>query len=185
MKKRFLAATLIIMSFIAEAQISFGAKAGLNLSNFSGTITDRKIKPGVHIGGLVNIPIAKQFSIQPELQYSSEGSKLNTKKYNLAYINIPVMLQYNNASGFYGEVGPQLGILMAAKYDGADVKSGLNTTNIGMGFGAGYKMATGLGIGARYNLGFSNILKGNTVLKPNNIAIGLRYIFSNNKSKTG
>jgi hypothetical protein len=73
--------------------------------------------------------------------------------------------------------------LMSAKYGGADVKSGLNTTNIGVGFGVGYQMANGFGFGARYNLGFSNILKGTTKLKPNNIAIGLQYIFSKNKSK--
>lgn len=186
MKKILLVSTIPLIAFIAQAQISFGAKGGLNLSNFSGTLTDRKIKPGFHIGGLVNIPVAKQLSVQPELQYSSEGSKLNERIYNLGYINIPVLLKYNHTSGFYGEAGPQIGILTAAKYDGADVKSGLNKTNIGLGFGLGYKMESGFGFGARYTLGFTNILKGaaSTELKPNNIAIGVNYFFSANKPKT-
>lgn len=179
MKKSIFLAVFVFASLFTHAQISFGAKGGLNLSNFSGDHPwDKKLKPGFHIGGLVNIPVAKQFSVQPELQYSSEGSKLNEKLYNLGYINIPFLLKYTHISGFYGEAGPQIGMLMAAKYDGADVKSGLNKTNIGLGFGAGYKIKNGFGFGARYVVGFSNILKGATVLKPNNIAIGVNYVFN-------
>jgi hypothetical protein len=183
MKKYSVVILLVLSGFISNGQISAGAKAGLNLSNFSGTVSDKKMKPGFHIGGLVHIPLAKEFSIQPEIQFSTEGAKLNTRPYSLGYLNIPVMVQYHSASGFYGEAGPQLGILMSAKYDGEDVKSGLNTSNLGIGVGAGYKMENGVSIGARYNAGFSNILKGSTVLKPTNIGIGLQYMFSAKKAK--
>lgn len=183
MKKVTFLAVCVIAGLFTHAQISFGAKGGLNLSNFSGNHPwDKKMKPGFHIGGLVHIPVAKQLSVQPELQYSSEGSKLNAKNYNLGYINIPVLLKYTHASGFYGEAGPQIAFMMAAKYDGADVKSGLNKTNIGIGFGLGYTMESGFGFGARYNIGFTNILKGSVELIPNNIGIGLHYIFSSSHS---
>lgn len=183
LKKAIFLSALAVTGLITQAQIKFGAKAGLNLSNFSGTLSDRNIKPGFYFGAMANIHVARQVSIQPELHYSAEGSKLNSKNYNLDYIGLPVYFQYNHVSGVYGEAGARFGILMTAKYGGTDVKSGLNTTNFGIGFGLGYKMAGGFGIGARYQHEMGNILKGSVVLKPNTIAIGVQYTIKGKVAK--
>ena len=106
-------------------------------------------------GALVNIPVSSQFSVQPEVVYSSEGAKATGGKISLNYVNIPVLFQYNN-SGFYGELGPQLGILTSAKAkpddgDDTDIKDVLKSTNFSLAIGAGYKLTNRLGFGARYN----------------------------------
>jgi Outer membrane protein beta-barrel domain len=182
MKKLIIVSVLMLSGFMVKAQISFGVKAGLNLSNFSGDVPDRKTKTGFHLGGLVHIPLKEAFSLQPEIQYSKEGSTLNTRAYDLGYLNIPVMVKYSTGKGFYGEAGPQIGLLMTAKYNGSDVKDGLNQTCFGVGLGAGYKMGSGFGFGVRYMAGFNNILKGSTVLKPTTISIGAHYLFSYKKA---
>jgi opacity protein-like surface antigen len=70
---------------------------------------------------------------------------------------------------------------MSAKADGEDVKEDLETMNFSWAIGAGYKLSNGLGFGARYNLGLSNIAKtddsGEGKVKSNVIQIGLTYTF--------
>ncbi|MCV5968839.1 PorT family protein, partial [Lactococcus petauri] len=77
--------------------------------------------------------------------------------YNLNYINVPLMLQFNK-SGFFAEAGPQVGFLVTGKVkttDGTnteemDVKDELNAIDFGVNLGAGYITNSGFGFGARY-----------------------------------
>ncbi len=166
MKKVLLSLVVIATTVLAsQAQVSYGAKAGANLYNFSGDDAeglDSKI--GFNVGGFVNIPVSETFSVQPELVFSAEGAKASEGDgtLNLNYLNIPIMLQYNTPSGFYAEAGPQIGLLMSAKakLDGEseDIKDSFKGTNISVGVGLGYRLQNGLGFGARYNLGLGNIL---------------------------
>jgi opacity protein-like surface antigen len=190
MKKVILFAAFAVVAFATQAQVKFGAKAGMNLANLSGDISDNKMKVGFNVGGLVNIPVSENLSVQPEILYSAEGTKFggsSTVDLNLGYVNIPVMLKYSS-TGFYGEVGPQLGILASAKYksgsSSASAKDDINSTNFGVAFGAGYELSSGLGFGARYSLGLSNIAKdaGGDKVKTSNISVGVHYIFGGAKS---
>ncbi len=179
-------------SLAANSQIVFGLKAGVNIANLKvsgdGVSETFDSKIGFHGGGFATIPLATNFNIQPEVVFSIEGAKNNDDdtKIDLSYINIPVMFQYN-ASGFIIETGPQLGLLMAATADDEDVKEELETINFSWAIGAGYKLSNGLGIGARYNLGLSNIAK--TVdsdegkIKSNVFQIGLTYSFGGSAKK--
>ena len=101
------------------------------------------------------------------------------------YLNLPLLVQYN-ASGFFAETGPQVGLLLSAKnkteYDGqeeeTDVKDDMNSTSFAWAIGLGYRMPAGLGIGARYNLGLSNLAKDaedDYKIKSNVIQISLSY----------
>lgn len=183
-------------SFAQDAKtIGFGLKAGANFSSlkdkFDGDTENSDMKVGFHGGAFVNLPIGTTFAIQPELVYSIEGGKEEegdyTAKANLSYLNIPVMFQYT-ASGFYAETGPQIGFLMSAKLkeeeggqeDETDIKDFMESTNFSWGIGLGYKLPSGLGFGARYNLGLSNLNKdGNDDFstKANTIQVGLSYTF--------
>ena len=188
MKKIILFAAFVVVAFATQAQVKFGTKSGLNLSTWTGDVDDLKMKPGFYVGGLANISVANQFSIQPELLVSAEGAKEGDGSINTMFINIPVMAQYNTPSGFYVEAGPQLGFLLSAKAkaggESEDIKEFLNTTNFGASFGAGFNMGSGLGFGARYNLGLSNAAKdaGDSKIKTSNISIGLHYNFGGAKS---
>lgn len=186
---------LTAASFAQDGKsLGFGVKAGANFANLSidpdDDEFDTEMKIGIHGGAFVNLPLGSTFAIQPELVYSAEGAKQGEDdfefSYNLGYLNVPIMFQYT-ASGFYAETGPQIGFLMSAKakveFDGEeeeeDVKDDFESTNFSWGIGLGYRLPNGVGIGARYNLGLSNILKesGDTKLKSNVIQLGLSYTF--------
>ena len=179
MKKLLIVFSAVALAVTANAQkgsTTFGVKAGANFYSIGGSDADdigldesRKTKIGLAIGGVVNIPISSMFSVQPELLYSMEGNKQKegdaTASINLSYINVPVLIQYNNASGFYAETGPQVGFLMSAKskYDDGtnsgetDIKDELKSIGFSWALGIGYKLKSGIGFGARYNLGLSTL----------------------------
>ena len=194
MKKLLFAIALICTVTLAQAQdkgVAFGIKAGPSFYNLNGDDTeDGDMKTGFHAGIFVNIPLSSMFSFNPELLYNTEGSKIeeggDKLTFNLNYINLPLMLQYNNPGGFYAEAGPQIGFLMSAKAkyeisgveDEEDVKDELKGTSFSLGIGAGYDLPGGFGFGARYNLGLSSIGEADDDdTKSSGFQISLRYKF--------
>ena len=191
MRKIFLFASLLLAVIAVNAQATFGIKAGANFSNVKasgdGESETSDMKVGFNIGGLANIPVSDMFSVQPELVFSMEGGKEEEDgidfKLNFNYINIPVLLQYNS-SGFIAETGPQVGFLAGAKYkiddDESDAKEDYENINFSWAIGLGYKLPSGFGFNARYNLGLSNIAKDNTddyKEKASTIQVGVFYTF--------
>lgn len=173
---------------LANAQdVKFGVKGGLNLSSLTGDIEDAKSLIGFHIGGFAEIKLTDKFAIQPELLYSTQGSKMKETvftesfEYNnkLDYLNIPVMAKYYVTEAFNVEVGPQIGILLSAKVDGEDYKDEVKSVDFGLGFGAGYNFTENLSLGLRYNLGLSNTIKEDSDYKVKNsvLALSLAYKF--------
>jgi hypothetical protein len=201
MKQILFLSVFTAAAFIGQAQINFGIKAGANFTKFSGDDAklediSPKFRTGFAGGGLVNIGLGETFSVQPEVLYSMEGSVYKadgeTATYKTDYINVPVLLQYNNPSGFYAETGPQVGFLMSAKgsYGGVsvDIKDSFKKINFSWGLGAGYKLSNGLGIGARYNLGLANIASNSdsepgesSNVKLGGFHVGLFYTFGGSK----
>ena len=212
MKKILLLATVVVFTLSAQSQeIRMGAKAGVNFANMSmkpdeGMKMDSRTS--FHIGGLVEIPISEKFSVQPEILYSSQGSQskeseefMGTKvsyelKYKLDYISIPIMAKYYVIDGLGLEAGPQFGILVSAKGEyevsglgmsesgSEDLKDDLKTLDIGLGFGASYRLDMGVFFGARYVLGLTDISDDKDVdfgddytIKNNVIQISVGYTF--------
>lgn len=180
----------------AKAQIQFGVKAGANFANLrvspsqDGFSLSNKID--FNGGVLVNIPLVSKLSLQPEVVYSGQGSKFSESgfdgKYNFAYVNIPVLVKYKIAAGFFAETGPQFGILASAKVKegstSTDVKSSVKSTDFAWALGVGYNLPFNLGIDVRYNLGLSNISKDNTdneTLKNGILQAGVFYLFGGGK----
>ncbi len=186
--KKIIALFICAASFgVASAQVSFGGKAGLNLSTFGGEDNDgAKMKPGFHVGAFANVPVSGSFSIQPEVVFSKQGAKFEEDgmdyKSNLSYINVPVLAKYTTASGFYALTGPQIGFLMAAKAkadgESEDMKDFFKKTDFSWALGVGYNFGNNIGVVARYNLGLSNIWDGEEgKLKNSVIQVGLTYSF--------
>lgn len=185
MKKVFFTTlTLIMCGFVNAQDVKFGVKGGLNISNFSGDTDgmDLKSRFGFNLGGFVEIKFSEKFALQPEVLYSTQGAKFKNVgafvdeafytgdiNFNLAYVNIPVMFKYYAAEKFSVEAGPQIGILTSAKtktkLDGfsrtveQDAKDFFESIDFGLNLGAGYDFTENLSVGARYNIGLSNILK--------------------------
>ncbi len=169
-------------------KIKLGVKAGLNLANltFDESELDSSNKTGFTAGLMVEIPVAKNFSIQPELLYSQQGTKISfsdqevtnsnyKSKIDLNYLNIPVMLKYYVLKGLSLQAGPQIGILLKANneyrdnflgyenYENLDLKeysTGIDTSvNLGLGYQIKDKFYTDL----RYNISYSNVFKESDV----------------------
>lgn len=147
-----------------SSKIKFGLKAGLNISTLSNM--DMKSKAGFYGGVFANIPVAKDFSVQPEVLYSAAGAKgkgdTNTQL-NLEYLSVPVMFQYKALPNLYVEAGPQFNFLIDARLKksastGA-FKNATQSFDFGIGLGAGYYFTKNIGVNVRYTAGLSDIVK--------------------------
>ena len=195
MKKLSLLAIAALITSIAGAQVQFGVKAGLNLGNLSVSPAggaSYSLLPSLNAGGLVYCPLISHFGLQPELMYSGQGAKGAyagvTATTALGYVSVPILFKYKDPSGFFAEIGPQLGILLTAKTKGGgtttDVKEHVKSTDICGVLGIGYLTSLNLGIDARYNLGFTNINKdGDGTVKNNVIQLSVFYMFGESRKK--
>lgn len=178
MKKIILIPVLAIFCLMANAQaqssktsnLSFGVKAGPNFAFIAGDDTDNfDGKFAFHGGAVLEYSISEQFSIQPELLYSSQGDKGDFDgmeiKFKLDYLNLPILAKYYVTDALSIEAGPQIGFLLSAEVEGGDVsfdiKDMIKDIDFGLGFGLGYKMENGLNFSGRFNLGISNIVEDN------------------------
>ena len=169
MKKIILVAVIAVITMVSvNAQTSFGAKAGLNVANLSGDISNHESFVGFNVGFFVEITLADSFFLQPELLFSTQGTTIKdplfdvfflNDGFNLNYINLPIMFKYDVANRFYLEAGPQIGFLVAAKLADEDAKDDFETTDFGANFGLSYGFTEKLFGQARYNIGLSNIAK--------------------------
>lgn len=159
---------LAAMGLSANAQqvVKFGPKAGVNFANLSGDdIEDSKMKTSFHVGAFAEIFFTDKFAIQPEVLFSAQGAeeKEGDGKWNLDYINIPIMAKYYVIDGLAVEAGPYVGFNMNSELESEgvtmDVKDGTKSVDFGLGLGANYNLDNGFFIGARYNLGLSEIGK--------------------------
>jgi opacity protein-like surface antigen len=150
------AATLLAVAAApaAHAQsIRFGVKAGANLSNLSGDLTNQSQynnRFGFHGGVMVNFGLANDLvSIQPEILYSQKGFKYadqsitvlnntfrNTGNVRYDYLDVPILVRLK-VSGVFFEVGPQYSYLMnistnrTQTYNGSVVgTAGSGTSNL-------------------------------------------------------
>ena len=174
---------------LANAQTKFGVKAGANFASITDASGATR-KVGINGGVQASIGLSSMFSFAPEAVYSSQGAKADGgETVNLNYINVPLLLQYNNASGFFAHTGPQIGFLMSAKdkTDGGttDIKDVMQSTDFSWAFGAGFATHQGFGFNARYNLGLSKIFKSDVGSNSKNtvIQVGLFYNFSGGSEK--
>lgn len=165
MKKISLFMTAVFLSAVTMAQndrVNFGLKAGVNLANLNVEDYDEtEMKLGMYGGALAHIHITPNIGLQPEVVYSTQGAKDGDTKWLIDYVNVPIMLQYMFNNGFRIETGPQVGFLTRAKIEvddeELDIKDDLKKTDISWGFGLNYLSTSGIGVGARYNLGLTDI----------------------------
>jgi len=147
--------------------VSLGLKAGGSLTDFVGpdakNVFDSRF--GFHAGIFANIGFAKLFAFQPEIIYSQKGAHYQNNSdsgIRLHYIDVPLAFHVNT-DGFFFEVGPQVGFLVAAKSQlgsvSADAKNNYKAVDFGYLGGLGYQLKHGLGVGLRYNGAFSNVYK--------------------------
>jgi long-subunit fatty acid transport protein len=169
--------TLLGLGNVSAQEVKLGAKLGLNLSSLRSDM-DFDSKIGFNLGVFAEINLSDKLIFQPELLYSTQGASLeesfdsNSFKAtnSVDYLNIPLMLKYGVTDKLFLEFGPQLGFLLSAKskfeetFDGEsiseeeDIKEFFKSIDFGLNFGASFDVAENIMIGARYNLGLTNII---------------------------
>ena len=126
MKKILILVTALAITIGATAQenpLTYGVKAGLNISQFSsGSVEAMGMSEdydatgaaiGFFVSGHVNYSFGQFFGIQPELSFSMQGAKDSEGDHSLTqcynYINIPVLFEVKPMTNFSIFVGPQIG----------------------------------------------------------------------------
>jgi hypothetical protein len=191
-----LIASLLLVISVRAQKAHLGLKGGVNISSLHfDNNAPINSKVGLHAGILAHIHASKTWAIQPELLYSLEGAEQtlignnNKVKYNLHYLNVPVLLQYMFDNGFRLEGGPQIGFLLSAKTKTGNVTvtntGNYQSTAFSIPLGVGYLTSSGIGLDARYVFGLSNINddKNGAVIQSNVFQFGLFYQLSDTKKR--
>ena len=195
MKKVLFIASMFICAMAMGQDFQIGAKAGVNISNFTGGdfgTVEKEALIVYHAGAFIRFRFGK-LVLQPELLVSTQGATLenagNSQDYKLTYLNIPIMLQYETLGGFYLEAGPQFGAKIDESVPNTTTGDFAESMDIAICFGLGYHFKFGLGIGARYNVGVSKVgdFDASTIdpdFKNGVAQFSLFYtIFNNNRNK--
>lgn len=170
MKKIVLIVSLFsfgIYNLSAQGDMSFGAKAGLNVTSLGGdAVYSYDAKLGFHVGGVLEIPFSDKISIQPEALISLQGSGgFFEDDLNFLYLNIPVVAKYNVWNALHIEAGPQISLLLSDNLDGngfgGNGQTFDNTNSLDFGFvvGAGYRLDENFYFQARFAAGFINAIE--------------------------
>jgi hypothetical protein len=203
----FLSVLFSVGIFMNAQEVSYGLKAGINLATLRTSMSEfnelSSSRTSFHAGGVVEVAFSDQFSVQPEILYSSVGAKMtfdntpspspevrvesttsNELFYVIDYLTIPVMAKYYAVEGLSLEAGPQVGFLLAAQAkndsNSEDMKEEFESTDFGIAIGAAYKMENGLFFNARYVIGLTNIVKevsGDDYVKNDVFQISLGFLF--------
>jgi hypothetical protein len=158
----------------SQAKFGAGIKAGLNYATqyTRGTTNSVEFKSmfGINAGAYCNYFLLDYLAIQTELMVSGKGSfwknQFYDAKYNLTYIDLPVLVKFQPVTWFNIHAGPQFSYLLIASQK--DLGTNLKT-NVLANY---YKFDTGLAFGVEANL-------------PYKINLTIRYILGLNTATTG
>ncbi len=176
MKKLFLAAFAVFAFATVNAQeITWGAKGGVNFSNFTGDANTDAIT-SFYVGGLADINISEKFHVQPEVLFSMEGAEgANGADAGVSFLRVPVMAKYYVADGLNLQAGPSFGFKVGA--DDA-IDNAVKSFDFGLGAGAAYELESGLFFDARYTFGLTDFSDVNGFeINTSNFQVGVGYRF--------
>jgi hypothetical protein len=191
----------IIIGVKSNAQISFGLKAGLNLSTMTDKLGGMSIDPktlvGFNVGVISEITLKDNLFLQPGIFYSTKGSKYSLNNMNATvtpnYLDIPVNVLYKFGSGstkFFIYAGPYIAFALSGKvtnmdnstadiHFGSGDKEDMRSTDFGLNFGAGVDISH-FQISAQYGIGLENLAPVTTngaEMKSTVIGISIGYLF--------
>ena len=178
--------TLLLCATITAQteKVKIGVKAGLNIASltFDENELESSQKTGFTAGIMAEIPLAKNFSVQPEVLYSQQGMKFSYSDIDVAnssyksmitlnYLNIPVMLKYYVLKGLSVQAGPQIGILLKSNnkyqdnflgydnHENYNLSDYTNAFDTSVNLGLGYQFKHKFYVDLRYNISYSDVFK--------------------------
>ena len=195
MKKVFVLIAAAIVCMSAMAQVQFGAKVGVDATNFWGKDVNHGMQLNYQAGLVMEYKFTPSFAIAPEVVFAAQGGKFKAIDFHLGglnidskvayhtnYINVPVMLKCYVAPAFSIDFGPQVGFNVYSKYtvedhDAIDIKDGTKSVDFGLGLGGTYNLTDKAFLRARYTLGLTNAFEGDGDCKNGNVqlAFGMKF----------
>ncbi len=194
-------AAMMVAAISANAQNEVGQltlmpKAGINISTITGSGSDKKSKVGLVAGAEFEYGVAQNFDITAGVLYSMEGAKIGDAKFNMDYINIPILANYYVVPGLAVKAGiqPAFNVRKKASYNGntvniddvmnavldwtgAGVETGVKTFNLSIPVGLSYEYQSFV-LDARYNIGVTKLFKNADQGRNSTFAITLGYKFA-------
>ena len=158
----FVLTVFLTVSQLSAQDFGFGVKGGVNIASVGGNtysgLGGLGSKVSFHLGGLVEVPISDKLAVQPELLYSSQGTKWNFASsgdnLKLDYVNLPILGKYYIIEGLSAEAGPLVGFLISTNEIDDDRFKKLD---VAFAIGASYKLNENIFFSLRYNKGIANI----------------------------
>ncbi len=205
--KKILFFILLIPAISTFAQdFHYGVKIGGNYSFFdlSGNVKkdiayDLTGKFNIEAGIMAEYSINKKIGLSVEINYDNLGDRFYKTadqtsfetKYNLTYIEVPLIFKYYIIPNLSINVGGQAGSLLSAENkfkltiedvdssDSSDAKSDYESLDYGLNLGVGFKLKNGMLIDIRFYQGLKNINKLNDAVEMKNSALklGIGYYF--------
>lgn len=193
-----LVSIFLLISFSIQAQDSIptriGIKGGVNFSTlYAENVDDTKMLTGINLGLFAKLPLSDHFALQPELYYTMKGAEVKynnffvdgTARFNLNYIELPLLLVINITDFVNIHGGPYAAYLISGKAKNEsninlfDFEENLDTDDynkfdLGIAAGVGLDF-NAISLGLRYNHGTTTIGKEETFL-------GTTYTFPDAKN---
>jgi hypothetical protein len=168
MRKLF--APVLLLPFIANAQLGIGIKAGLNFANVTSPAgINANSRTGYMIGGYISPKAKKLIGFRSELILSRQGydykSNTNTGMVNLDYLLLPQLIIIRFTKKIEVHAGGQAAFLLNAKVDssgnsgGGSLFSYFNRFDYGLVGGLQVSPISGFFIGSRINISLHDINK--------------------------
>lgn len=183
MKKLIVAVVALFIGTTAFSQsIDLGIKAGANFANISDA-SNSSNKTGFQAGIFGGVKFSDKIGIQADLLYSQQGAEFDGGKFDLSYVNVPVVLKYYLIQGLNIQAGPQFGFVVDDKithevFGEVVEKSKAEEFDLTAVVGAGYDFPFGIRVDARYNFGLTDISKDEGFKGKNKVfSLALGYSF--------
>ena len=163
---------LTVYGFGFGQNIQVGVTGALTFSNLSGTGMSNKAQSGINAGGYVLIPLNKKFSIQPEVLYNYfsvnrannftefyvNNSRADSRvSFNLAYLSIPILINYNISPKFIINAGPQYNILISSNENLMYDVQAIKNNDFGIKAGVQFNPSATFNLFASYYTGLNNV----------------------------
>lgn len=161
MKKFFtlvLVAALSAMPSMMQAQVKFGVKAGLNVTqmSLSQDVVSKSNQEGFFVGPTVKVTLPLVgLGVDASALYDQRDAKFDDEKVSQRSINVPINLRYGIGLGSLASVylaaGPQFGFNIGQKNYGEDGFK-FKDSNFSVNVGAGVSVISHLEVGFTYNI---------------------------------
>lgn len=118
----FFCFTFFLLQFSLAQSFTGAIHAGVSATQVAGDGLSGYHKAGIIAGGSVYTKLSEKFVAEMEIQYIQKGSKTKLDSLNyyyykmsLAYIEVPILIQYNYSRRFQFYAGISIGQLIASK----------------------------------------------------------------------